>query len=98
MSKGYAQLTRFIGQIARGFDFLGYHFSAKPLQLAAITVNKHLERLHRLYEQQHDQKTNMEEVVLVLGVYVKRWWSWCHAGVELDSFSCGMCQPLINQT
>jgi RNA-directed DNA polymerase len=91
----------FIGRIERGFDFLGYHFSTEPLQLAAITVKKHLERLHRFYEQQDNKKATPEEVALVLGVYVKRWRSWCHAGLagfELDPFSGGKLPNLLSQT
>ena len=46
----------FIGRISRGFDFLGYHFSTEPLQLASITVKKHVERYRRLYEQLKRQR------------------------------------------
>ena len=59
----------FIGRIERGFDFLGYHYSRKPLQLAASTVRHFVARLHLLYEQ---QKTAPEGAV-VLGEYVTRW-------------------------
>ena len=37
---------------------VGQGFSAKPLKLASITVNKQLLRLHRLYEQQHNKKSH----------------------------------------
>lgn len=71
----------YIGKIEKGFDFLGYHFSRKPLQLAPITVKKHVERYRRLYEQQRNKKAISEEVALVLGDYVKRWQCWCTAGL-----------------
>jgi hypothetical protein len=71
----------FIGRIAKGFDFLGYHFSGEPLRLASMTVKKHLERRHRLYERQNTQKATSEEMALVLGGYVKRWRRWCSAGL-----------------
>jgi len=71
----------FIGQIDKGFDFLGYHFSRKVLQLAPITVRKHVERKNRLYEQQAKKKAISKEMALVLGHYVKRWQCWCTAGL-----------------
>ena len=64
----------FIGRIEKGFDFLGYHFSREPLCVANITVKKHVERFIRLYEQQKTKKATSEEMALVLGLYVKRWW------------------------
>ena len=72
----------FIGKIERGFDFLGYHFSRKPLRLASITIRKHVEHFHRLYEQQKTKKATSEEMALVLGQYVKRWQRWCTAGLQ----------------
>ena len=68
----------FIGKIERGFDFLGYHFSRKPLRLASITIRKHVEHIYRLYEQ---QKANPDRAAL-LGQYVKRWQCWCTAGLS----------------
>jgi len=46
----------FIGRIEKGFDFLGYHFSTKPLHLASITIRKHVQRMNHLYEQQTNNK------------------------------------------
>ena len=78
----------FIGRIERGFDFLGYHFSRRPLRLASNTVRRFAARLHRLYEQ---QKTAPEGAV-ILGDYVTRWLRWTHAGLrELD----GSALPLL---
>ena len=53
----------FIGRISRGFDFLGYHFSTETLQLAKVTVRKHVERYCRLYEQLQRKKANPKEGV-----------------------------------
>ncbi|TAK61889.1 reverse transcriptase domain-containing protein [Methylobacter sp.] len=72
----------YIGKIDKGFDFLGYRFSRQPLQLAAVTVNKHVEKLHRLYEQQANKKASSEELAWVLGQYVQRWLRWCTAGLS----------------
>jgi hypothetical protein len=73
---------KFIGRIEKGFNFLGYHFSRESLQLANITVKKHVQRLHQLYERQNKKKASSEEMTLVLGEYVKRWQRWCTAGLE----------------
>jgi hypothetical protein len=71
----------FIGKLEHGFDFLGYHFSRHPLQLAAATVSKHVETLHRLYEQQIRRKASSAELATVLGQYRQRWRRWCTAGL-----------------
>lgn len=68
----------FIGRIERGFDFLGYYFSRAPLRLAQRTLQNHVSRLHRLYEQQKeaaDCATRLDE-------YVSRWKRWCRAGLQ----------------
>jgi RNA-directed DNA polymerase len=75
----------FMGRIERGFDFLGYHFSTEPLQLAKITVRKYVERYSRLYEQLKRKKANSNESALVLEQYVKRWQCWCTAGLGITS-------------
>jgi hypothetical protein len=71
----------FIGKLEHGFDFLGYHFSRHALQLAAATVSKHVETLHRLYEQQIRKKASSAELAKVLGQYRQRWRRWCTAGL-----------------
>jgi hypothetical protein len=38
----------FIGRAERGFDFLGYHLAPDRLTLARATVERFLERAHRL--------------------------------------------------
>ena len=90
----------FIGKIARGFDFLGYHFSREPLTLATKTIKNYLERLYRLYEQQQKQHATSKEIACVLGHYLQRWWSWCNAGlveIKLDAFSYEIHRNLVNQ-
>ena len=72
----------FIGRLEKGFDFLGYHFSRKPLRLATITIRKHVERLRQLYEQQQLTGLTPLEIASVLGVYVKRWLRWCESGLQ----------------
>lgn len=71
----------FIGRIEKGFDFLGYHFSRGPLQLAAKTWERHALHIVRLYEQQRKKKATSQEVASSLGLYVKRWQRWAVAGL-----------------
>lgn len=68
----------FIGRIARGFDFLGYHFSRGPLRLATKTINNMLQKLHRLYE----QKKTAPESAVSPGAYWRRWLSWARGGLS----------------
>lgn len=55
----------FIGRITRGFDFLGFHFSATGLSLARQTVDRFAERIHRHNAQGAD--------AVRIGEYAKRW-------------------------
>ena len=66
----------FIGRIGKGFDFLGYHFSRKPLEVAQKTREKHALHIIRLYEQLRQKKATSDEVASTLGLYVKRWQRW----------------------
>jgi len=77
----------FIGQIAKGFDFLGYCFEPKGLSIAPKTLANFLDRIAQLYKQ--------GATVRRIGKYVRNWWRWVRAGVELgvnklnaDSFFC----------
>jgi RNA-directed DNA polymerase len=72
----------FIGRIAKGFDFLGYHFDGKQLTVAAKTVEKHVLHYRQLYEQLSIKKATSEEMALALGLYVKRWQRWAAAGLQ----------------
>ena len=63
------------GRIAKGFDFLGYSFEPKGLSIAPKTLANFLERKTQLYEQGADVRR--------IGQYVRNWWRWVRAGVEL---------------
>ncbi len=63
----------FVGLIKKGFDFLGYYFSAKGVQAAQSTLNKFREKMTRLYEQgASEQRT---------GDYARQFLRWLVAGV-----------------
>ena len=64
----------FIGRIVRGFDFLGYWFSAAGVGVARKTVDRMLEKVSRLYEQGAD--------AVRIETYVWRWWMWVRSGVD----------------
>jgi hypothetical protein len=66
----------FIGQIARGFDFLGYHFSPDGLRVATKTGANFMARVLQLYEPEPGTSVSAR-----LGVYVRRWVRWVTAGV-----------------
>jgi len=62
----------FIGRIERGFDFLGYHLAPGRLPLARATVERFLERAHRLYEQDRREPQGS----LRSDAYIRRWCGW----------------------
>ncbi|MEH1840423.1 MAG: reverse transcriptase/maturase family protein [Nostoc sp.] len=64
----------FIGRISRGFDFLGFWFSASGLGVAQKTVDRCLEKVSRLYE--------LGASVGRIGEYLGRWWQWVRSGVD----------------
>ena len=68
----------FIGRIDKGFDFLGYHFGRDGLQVAAKTVQKAQDKVHRLYE----QKQTAPERAAALDDYIIRWERWVVAGLD----------------
>ena len=67
----------FIGKVARGFDFLGYHFGPEGLRVAKATIQNFVERARRLYEQEQDAPDGGA----LLGAYVRRWVGWARAGL-----------------
>ena len=64
----------FIGRIAKGFDFLGYHFAPGGLGVARVTVERFFERVSRLYEQKATA-SRIDE-------YARRWLIWVRSGVQ----------------
>ena len=64
---------------ARGFDFLGYHFSPAGLTVAKKTIANFFEKASRLYE----QKRRTVSAVSPLEMYVRRWMRWALSGAIL---------------
>ena len=86
----------FIGRSAKGFDFLGYHFSPEGITVAAATVQRFVTRATRLYEQERGKPEGFP----LLGWYVKRWWQWAEgagaAHVTPYATLCACRQPLLD--
>jgi RNA-directed DNA polymerase len=70
----------FIGKIERGFDFLGYRFGARVLELAEATIERFIEQATRLYEQGRRERVKAP----LLGRYVRRWLGWAKGGLQAD--------------
>lgn len=68
----------FVGRIARGFDFLGYHLSRAGLAPAPATLRNAIEHATRLYE----QKRGAPSGSAALGTYLRRWNGWLRGGVS----------------
>jgi RNA-directed DNA polymerase len=64
-----------MGRVARGFDFLGYHFTPSGLSLAARTLANCAGKALRLYEQEPSHTR-----VKRLGEYLSRWRGWAVGG------------------
>jgi hypothetical protein len=71
-----------LGRIERSLDFLGYHFSAAGLSVAAKTIGNFIEKASRLYE----QKCRAASDRAALEMYVSRWARWTTTG-RVDSKS-----------
>ena len=67
----------FIGRVAKGFDFLGYHLRPGGLSVAQATQEKFAARIRRLYEREHGRGQRRA----VLGAYVRRWEGWATGGL-----------------
>lgn len=63
----------YVGNIFKGFDFLGYHFKKETLNIAKITLQRALAKLRQLYEQGETKKA--------LALYWQRFLKWVKAGV-----------------
>ncbi len=61
-----------IGNIERGFDFLGYHFGRDGLSVAKNTIENVVARAIRLYEQEPGEAF----ASIRFGLYVQRWARW----------------------
>ncbi len=59
--------------MARGFDFLGYWFSATGVRVAVKTVDRMRAKVTRLYEQGAS--------VGRIGDYLRRWVAWVRGGL-----------------
>jgi RNA-directed DNA polymerase len=67
----------FIGRIARGFDFLGYHIAPGGLSIARDTKNRFIAQATQLCEQERKKRDGASK----LGGYVQRWLIWRRAGL-----------------
>ena len=74
----------YIGRIEKGFDFLGYHFSREPLELANKTLNNFSSQWQRLYEQKK-KASPKEDNALILAAYWRRWCGWARGGLSQDN-------------
>ncbi len=74
----------FIGRIARGFDFLGYHFGVGLLQLAEATIERFMAHATLLYEQGRMEGADAPQ----LGTYVRRWRGWARGGLKRVDENC----------
>jgi hypothetical protein len=70
----------FIGRIAKGFDWLGYHISPDGLSVAKKTLENFVTRIRRLYEQSQEEALGSSR----LSDYVLRWVRWLKAGLAWD--------------
>lgn len=78
-----------IGRIERGFDFLGYRFTAAGLAVAKQTVERCAARISRLYEQGATDSRVRE--------YVRRWSRWVKAGLDGAEVEMNKCMsPLFD--
>ncbi len=68
----------FIGRIAKGFDWLGYHLRPRSLRVAAKTLAHFVARACRLYEQEPVGPSSG------LDVYMRRWWQWARGGIYIS--------------
>ncbi len=73
-----------IGPVARGFDFLGYTYSAAGLGLAEKTIRNHRVKLHRLYEQYLRARKGAPraQIEAAITTYIARWTGWVTGGLH----------------
>ena len=81
----------FIGRIAKGFDFLGYHFGPEGLTVAAKTRANFVARVRQLYEQEREKPEGSS----TLGADVRRLGGGSMQVCPLSSRSCVTGWPLV---
>jgi len=64
----------FVGRVAKGFDFLGYHLKPNGLSVANKTRQRFVSRVTRL-----DEQGSISEVI---EGYVRRWRCWARSGLK----------------
>jgi hypothetical protein len=67
-----------ICRVERGFDFLGYFLKRNSLGVSEKTVERFMERIVRLYEQEPLDRREKR-----LGQYALRWFCWVRSGLWL---------------
>ncbi len=73
----------FIGKTEKSFDWLGYQLNHQGIcGVAPRTLQKHREKLHRLYEQARCQKLTPSETRQRVVDYQHRWRHWLTAGIN----------------
>ncbi len=78
------------GVAARGFDFLGDHFSPAGLAVAKETAARFVAHANQLYE----QEPGMPFVSSRLALYVRRWVRWAGAGLGRGNCAVTRCKNL----
>jgi hypothetical protein len=66
-----------IGKIKTGFDFLGYQFGKEKITVSKRTLQNHIRRLSRLYE----QKQHQPNLKMLLDDYRQHWVTWVYSGI-----------------
>ena len=79
----------FIGRVAKGFEFLGYHFRPGRLTIAVKTIEHFVARARRLYERE-PRASGLSR----LGEYGRRWSSWCWEELPFEGLA-QLCTPII---
>lgn len=83
----------YIGRIAKGFDWLGYHLNPQGrVKVATPNIEKHMTKLCRLYEQARRRHLSREQTLQRVTEYVQR---WVHSGLLRDERR--LDQPLASQ-
>jgi hypothetical protein len=76
-----------IGRLARGFDFLGYRFSAAGLVVARQTMERCVAQVSWLYEQ--------GAAASRIGTYLQHWERWVKAGLAGTHAASGLLPDAV---